>query len=528
MSSLKTLNRKSGIDLNELEKEARQEFETEKCQGAGGAGGQCLMEVDGMEDNYDYYESQVTGQDRMKSRAKPFGRLPFHLSMIQRTRKHGGPQFREEAGDVLATLVGYLNGDIKKINSVLGQDLDDNQAIPDNVIVFDKKKNAIYSVDDYTTAVGFGDPEHQHKRNWKKKYYSDVNDLERAALVAKLKQQGIKGGPYMKWLSITKPLKAREIKNYSFRAFVVSDKKIIDQNGGAQLPMAIKQQIMASAWNSVLIIPAVEILERYDEKIDIYNRNNKVHVQKGDYEYLLLAKDYIRKNCLQLLLNYIKPTMSMPGLRKLLDKLCNIMVIFQQKDNKTSTNGMLAAVFDENNQSYDSQRRLTHPIVPPITPQIQALPELQPLNQSTRQTQPINVLQNMIMLCTPQLEEEYERRINFERKYIYNQHVKYDPFYVHTISPTKEYYKNDLKTIEDVDAYLDETFQQEQKFAFKTVFDFGMIIERVDGKENEQQITYKINRPLEARTEMKAPTTIRTHLDLAEYKRFIRNHIIQM
>ncbi|KAA6383253.1 MAG: hypothetical protein EZS28_021220 [Streblomastix strix] len=27
---------------------------------------------------------------------------------------------------------------------------------------------------------------------------------------------------------------------------------------------------------------------------------------------------------------------------------------------------------------------------------------------------------------------------------------------------------------------------------------------------------------------MRAPTTLRTHLDLAEYKRFIRNHIIQM
>ncbi|KAA6404179.1 MAG: hypothetical protein EZS28_000288 [Streblomastix strix] len=114
----------------------------------------------------------------MKSRAKPFGRLPFHPSMIQRTRKHGGPQFREEARDVLATLVGYLNRDIKKIRSILEQDLDDNQVTSDNVFVFDKKKNAIYAVDGYTTAVGFGDPEHQHKRNWKKKYNSDVNDLE--------------------------------------------------------------------------------------------------------------------------------------------------------------------------------------------------------------------------------------------------------------------------------------------------------------------------------------------------------------
>ncbi|KAA6355256.1 MAG: hypothetical protein EZS28_049217 [Streblomastix strix] len=38
-------------------------------------------------------------------------------------------------------------------------------------------------------------------------------------------------------------------------------------------------------------------------------------------------------------------------------------------------------------QGYNSQRRPTPPIVPPITPQIQALPELQPLNQSPRQTQ---------------------------------------------------------------------------------------------------------------------------------------------
>ncbi|KAA6382247.1 MAG: hypothetical protein EZS28_022228 [Streblomastix strix] len=38
-------------------------------------------------------------------------------------------------------------------------------------------------------------------------------------------------------------------------------------------------------------------------------------------------------------------------------------------------------------QRYDSQRRPTPPIVPPIKPQIQALPELQPLNQSPRQTQ---------------------------------------------------------------------------------------------------------------------------------------------
>ncbi|KAA6390446.1 MAG: hypothetical protein EZS28_014025 [Streblomastix strix] len=303
--------------LDQEEINARKEFEAEKSQqGSGGAGGQGMMEIDGQEDDYDYYESQAARYDRLKSRAKPFGKLPFHPSMIQRTRKHEGPQFRKEAGDVLATLVGYLNRDIKKINrlssvvsaqkyindkhlgkrfSVSEQDLDDNVATPDNVIVFDKKENAIYSVDGYTTAVGFGDPEHQHKRNWKKKYYSDVNDLEQAALAAKLKASGIKSGPYMKWLSMTKPHTARAIKDYSFRAFTLNAKKVIDQNGGANLPMATKQQIMAPAWNSVLINPAVEILEQQDGKIDIHNRSNKTKIQKGQYEYLPLAKRLYKK-----------------------------------------------------------------------------------------------------------------------------------------------------------------------------------------------------------------------------------------
>ncbi|KAA6356850.1 MAG: hypothetical protein EZS28_047624, partial [Streblomastix strix] len=66
------------LDLNQIEKEARQELEAEKGQGAGGSGAGGMMDIDGMEDDYDYYESQASRQDRMKSRAKPFGRLPFH------------------------------------------------------------------------------------------------------------------------------------------------------------------------------------------------------------------------------------------------------------------------------------------------------------------------------------------------------------------------------------------------------------------------------------------------------------------
>ncbi|KAA6359212.1 MAG: hypothetical protein EZS28_045261 [Streblomastix strix] len=62
--------------------------------------------------------------------------------------------------------------------------------------------------------------------------------------------------------------------------------------------MATKQQIMASAWNSVLIKPAVDILERHDGKIDIYNISNKTNMQYGQYEYLPLAKRLYKKELL--------------------------------------------------------------------------------------------------------------------------------------------------------------------------------------------------------------------------------------
>ncbi|KAA6397845.1 MAG: hypothetical protein EZS28_006631 [Streblomastix strix] len=278
--------------------------------------GENLMEVDSDYGDYDGHESQPTRQMRLKARRQEFGTLPFHPSMVQRTSKHAGPQMREEAGDILATLVGFLNRDIKKINrlssaisaqryindkhlenrfDVREQDLDENEETPKNVVVYDKKKNAIYSVDGYTTAVGFGDDKHPHKRNWKKQYYTDVDDVHRAALAAKLKASGIKGGPYMKWLSITKPHKEIKIKPNSFRAYTVKAKDFINQNGGSKLPMATKQQIMASAWNSVFIAPAIAELERQEGKIDLCNRNNKTKLKVGDYQYYPVAKRVYQK-----------------------------------------------------------------------------------------------------------------------------------------------------------------------------------------------------------------------------------------
>ncbi|KAA6366356.1 MAG: hypothetical protein EZS28_038117, partial [Streblomastix strix] len=123
-----------------------------------------LMEIDDKEDDYDYYESQAARYDRIKARAKPFGTLPE-------------------------------------------QDLDDNVATPDNMVVYDKKKNAVYSFDGYTIAKGFGDSELQQRRKWKKTYYTNVNNLERIALEVKLKASGIKDDPYMNQQSISKPRK---------------------------------------------------------------------------------------------------------------------------------------------------------------------------------------------------------------------------------------------------------------------------------------------------------------------------------
>ncbi|KAA6384234.1 MAG: hypothetical protein EZS28_020240 [Streblomastix strix] len=162
--------------LDQEEINARKEFEAEKSkQGSGGAGGQ--------------------GQNEITSKTVWQAAVPSQYD--SKNNKACRPIIFRGGGDVNATLVGYLNRDIKKINSKrfneLEQDLDDNEVTPDNVVIFDMKKNAIYSVDGYTTAIGFGDPEHKHKRNWMKKYYSYVNDLVRAALAAKLKVSGIKG-----------------------------------------------------------------------------------------------------------------------------------------------------------------------------------------------------------------------------------------------------------------------------------------------------------------------------------------------
>ncbi|KAA6387667.1 MAG: hypothetical protein EZS28_016805, partial [Streblomastix strix] len=60
------------FDLKALEREARQKFEAEKSQGAGGQLDAGLMGIDVMEDDYEYYESQAARQDRMNSRAKTF------------------------------------------------------------------------------------------------------------------------------------------------------------------------------------------------------------------------------------------------------------------------------------------------------------------------------------------------------------------------------------------------------------------------------------------------------------------------
>ncbi|KAA6403022.1 MAG: hypothetical protein EZS28_001450 [Streblomastix strix] len=243
------------------------------------------MEIDGMKDDYDYYESQAARQNRMKQRTKSFGKLPFHPSMSQRTRKHGCPQFREKVGDVLATLVGYQNREFKRIYSVSEQDLDDNVATTDNVVVYENKKNAIYSVDGYTTAVGFGDPGHQHKRNWKKQYNTDVNingcktrkDDARFRLCLRLRHR------------------FRHFQSYNHQTNSLDKTIIIDVKGGLYYINANTQLhaiIRIISGTSIIVIDVnVELYYiNASTQLPVYHLNNHLNYNLNKAKLTMLAK----------------------------------------------------------------------------------------------------------------------------------------------------------------------------------------------------------------------------------------------
>ncbi|KAA6394819.1 MAG: hypothetical protein EZS28_009652 [Streblomastix strix] len=90
-----------------------------------------------------------------ESKSKTVWKAAISSMFDSKNKKACGTQIREEAGDVLVTLVGYLNRDIKKINrlssavsaqkyiqdkhlgnrfNVREQDLDDNTATPNNTV----------------------------------------------------------------------------------------------------------------------------------------------------------------------------------------------------------------------------------------------------------------------------------------------------------------------------------------------------------------------------------------------------------
>ncbi|KAA6378734.1 MAG: hypothetical protein EZS28_025739, partial [Streblomastix strix] len=311
------------------------------------------------EDDYDYYESQAAKIRQNEITSKTVWQAAVSAINDSKTRKYG----------------------------------DDLIATPDNLVVYDKKRNAIYSVDGYTTA----------------------------------------------------PHKERERKLHSFRAFTADAKNFINTNGGATLPMATEQQIMASVWKTVFITPVVDILERLDGKIDIYNRSNKVNIQKGDYEYLPLAKRLYKKELPAVIAQLYNDNpfgnRIAQAVAQAMQYYCQILTQRQQNINVVQlatafyksfllgtlrtlgTLGTLGtlkryslsnpfsradymhllaywhigsqflqqvknALLMKDKQRYDSQKRRTPPIAPPNTPQIQALPEWQPHNQSPRQTQP--------------------------------------------------------------------------------------------------------------------------------------------
>ncbi|KAA6362776.1 MAG: hypothetical protein EZS28_041697, partial [Streblomastix strix] len=144
---------------------------------------------------------------------------------------------------------------------------------------------------------------------------------------------------------------------------------------------------------------------------------------------------------------------------------------------------------------------------------------------------------DVIMLCDAQNQEQFDRiknlalsRHNRETSTLtyrsYNQidDQKDEQINVNKIKPTSQYYDN-VSSLEDIDNLLDKVFKKEKAFVFKLAMDLGVIIERVDGNAESQNISYKYVLPIDANSERRIPLEIRSNDSINQYKQYIRTVI---
>ncbi|KAA6355349.1 MAG: hypothetical protein EZS28_049124, partial [Streblomastix strix] len=144
---------------------------------------------------------------------------------------------------------------------------------------------------------------------------------------------------------------------------------------------------------------------------------------------------------------------------------------------------------------------------------------------------------DVIMLCNAQNKEQFDRiknlalsRHNRETSTLtyrsYNQidDQKDEQINVNKIKSTSQYYDN-VSSLEDIDNLLDKVFKKEKAFVFKIAMDLGVIIERVDGNAESQNISYKYVLPIDANSERRIPLEIRSNDSINQYKQYIRTVI---
>ncbi|KAA6373974.1 MAG: hypothetical protein EZS28_030500 [Streblomastix strix] len=139
---------------------------------------------------------------------------------------------------------------------------------------------------------------------------------------------------------------------------------------------------------------------------------------------------------------------------------------------------------------------------------------------------------DVIMLCDVQNQDQFNRIKNIALNR-YNKEIatlsykQYNLSSINQIKPTKQYYSN-IASQADLIKHLDSVYDKEKGNVFKLAVDFGVLIERVDGNNEDQTIKYKYMLPVDASSERRAPLEIRSRDNINMYKQYLRTTIGSM
>ncbi|KAA6404464.1 MAG: hypothetical protein EZS28_000015 [Streblomastix strix] len=141
----------------------------------------------------------------------------------------------------------------------------------------------------------------------------------------------------------------------------------------------------------------------------------------------------------------------------------------------------------------------------------------------------LNTDNDVIMLCDIQNEAKFSRIKNIALNR-YNKETgtlsykSYNLSSTNQIKPTKQYYSN-IASLADLDKYLDSVYDKEKGNVFKLAVDFGVLIESVNGNNEDQTIKYKYIFLVDASSERRAPLEIRSRDNINMYKQYLRTVI---